>query len=271
MLRSMDDLERYRIGATDGDIGHVKDFLFEDDTWAIRYLVVATGAWLPDQKVLISPIAVKHPDWMDKVLLVSITREQVRNSPAIDTDQPVSRQHETDYLGYYGFPCYWGGDGLWGAGVFPNALSPGHPGNASAFVEPGVAYARAETLRHQHDDHHLRSCHAVMGYHIRAKDGEIGYVCSLLVDEQTWAIRYLVVDTSNWLIGHTVLISPDWIGGVHWANETVSVNLDRQSIKGSPPYHSTHDLNRDQEAKLYGHYNRPVYWHANRAQAHESA
>ncbi|MDA3920820.1 MAG: PRC-barrel domain-containing protein [Salinisphaera sp.] len=104
MLRSMETLEDCAIRATDGIIGQVKDFYFDDEAWAIRYLVVDTGSWLSSRKVLISPIALGQPDWAKKVLPVSITREQVKNSPAIDTEKPVSRQHEIRYLGYYGYP-----------------------------------------------------------------------------------------------------------------------------------------------------------------------
>ena len=91
MLRSMKDLENYAIRATDGNIGHVKDFYFDDEAWVVRYLVVETGTWLSSRKVLISPIAIGQLNWADKIPPVSITREQVKNSPDIDTDKSVSR------------------------------------------------------------------------------------------------------------------------------------------------------------------------------------
>jgi len=116
MLRSMKDLEDYALGATDGTIGHVKDFYFDDEAWVIRYLVVETGRWLSSRKVLISPIAIGNPNWVDRILPVSITKEQVKNSPDIDTAKPVSRQHEILDLNYYGFPPYWGGRDMgWGS------------------------------------------------------------------------------------------------------------------------------------------------------------
>src|SRR5271170_6267835 len=114
MLRSLKDLEDYAIHATDGVIGHVTDFYFDDDAWVVRYLLVETGTWHSSRRVLISPIAIGQPNWVERILPVSITREQVKNSPEIDTDKPVSRQHEVQFLGYYGYPYYWAGDGLWG-------------------------------------------------------------------------------------------------------------------------------------------------------------
>ena len=119
MLRSTSDLENYAIGATDGSIGHVEDFYFDDDAWVIRYLVVKTGAWLAGRRVLISPIAVGKLNCTERLLPVAITKAQVKNSPDIDADKPVSRQHEQDYIGHYGYPDYWGSTGMWGDGYYP--------------------------------------------------------------------------------------------------------------------------------------------------------
>ena len=125
MLRNMKDLLGFSIGATDGIIGTVKDMYFDDAAWVIRYVVVETGAWLSSRRVLISPMAVSAPPWQTKVLPVSLTKNQVKNSPNIDTDEPVSLQHELEYLRYYGYPFYWGGGGLWGRGAHPGSLISG--------------------------------------------------------------------------------------------------------------------------------------------------
>lgn len=264
MLRSMNDLENYTIHATDGTIGHVTDFYFDDERWVIRYLVVDTGTWLSSRKVLISPVAIGNPDWTEKILPVSITKEQVKNSPNIDTEKPVSRQHEMQYLEYYGYPFYWGDAGLWGGGVYPNMMMPNYAGFISTphAVNPEAeeAYARADAARHQDDDPHLRSCKAVMDYHIQAVDGDIGHVQGLLVDEETWAIRYFIVDTSNWWLGHLVLIAPQWIQKVSWSDKTVSVDLTRQSVKDAPAYDAAAQMNREQEVNIFKHYGHPAYW-----------
>jgi hypothetical protein len=263
MFRSMKDLEDYAIGATDGAIGHVKDFYFDDKTWVIRYLVVDTGAWLSSRKVLISPIAIHHPNWTEKVLPVSITKEQVRNSPDIDTEKSVSRQHEMRYFRYYGYPYYWGGAGLWGGGLYPGMMLPGYAGFGSpdaAQLEAENAHAQAEAALGRDGDPNLRSCKAVVGSHIQATDGDIGHVQGLLVDEETWAIRYIIVNTSNWWLGHQVLIAPQWIQDVDWRDATVSVNLTRQAVKDAPAYDSAAQLDRKQETDIYEHYGRPTYW-----------
>jgi len=259
MLRNLKDIENYQISATDGEIGHVKDFYFQDDDWVVRYLVVDTGSWLSSRQVLISPISVLQPDWLARTLPVSINREQVKSSPSIDTDKPVSRQNEEQLLGYYGYPRYWGGAGMWGEDLYPYAMAPGFASEGAARVDHVErerqleAYLRDERARHRNDDPHLRSCKAVTGYHIHATDGDIGHVSGFLVDDETWAIRYLVVDTSNWWMGHKVLIAPPWITGVHWPDQTVSVDLSRAAIKDAPAFDSTLDWRREQELNLYRH------------------
>ena len=264
MLRSMNDLETYALRATDGIIGHVKDFYFDDEAWVIRYLVVEAGTWLSTRKVLISPMAIDHTNWSEKVLCVSITKEQVRNSPDIDTEKPVSRQHEIRYLGYYGYPNYWDGASLWGGGNYPTMMLAGYTGFVSTphavRSKAARAYARAEAVRHQDDDTHLRSCKAITSYQIQATDGDIGHVYDVLVDDETWAVRYVIVDTTNWWLGHQVLIAPQWIHDVSWPSATVTVNLTRQAVKDAPRYDSTMQLDRMQEMDIHKHYGLTGYW-----------
>jgi len=253
VLRSIKALENYSIGAADGVIGRVKDFYFDDEAWVIRYLVVQTDSWLSNRKVLISPFSILQPNWLEEIFPVSITQAQVRNSPDIDTDKPVSRQHEMGYLGYYGYPNYWGGGGLWGGGLYPDML------------QAGLATVAAETRTKDHkpEDHHLRSANGVTRYYVHATDGDIGHVQGLLVEEKTWAIRYIIVNTSNWWLGHEVLIAPEWIDAIDWAESKVEVSLPRQAVKVSPVYDSAAPLNRELETGLHKHYGRDGYWARN--------
>ena len=263
MLRNTKDLDNFAIRATDGEVGQVKDLYFDDDAWVVRYFVVETGSWLSSRKVLISPVSVQQPDWHGKTLPVSLTLARVSASPDIDTDKPVSRQNEEQYLGYYGYTPYWGGQGLWGEGMYPFGVVPAYVANGPDWVERqrgDEAALAAERARHRNDDPHLRSCESVNGYHVQATDGEIGHVSGFLVDEVTWAIRYLVVDTSNWWMGHQVLVAPPWITGVHWSDKTVSIDLSRDAIKASPRYDPQALLDRDWERRLHQHYGRTGYW-----------
>ena len=257
MLRSVKQLEGFAIGASDGPIGKVKDFYFDDEAWVVRYLVADTSKWLGGRDVLISPYSLGKPDWDGKSLPVTVTKEQVRNSPGVDSDLPVSRQYERSYLGYYGYPYYWGSSGLWGQGFYPGALPLGTGYDP---YDTYQGYVRAPTARDGDNDPHLRSCNSVTGHHILATDGEIGHVQGFLLDDSTWSIRYLIVDTSNWWVGHKVLVSPEWIERVNWADSTVSVDLKRQQIKDAPAYDASAPFGRDEENALYGHYTRNGYW-----------
>jgi len=82
----------------------------------------------------------------------------------------------------------------------------------------------------------LRSTHDVSGYHIQADDGEIGHVEDFIVDDETWAIRYLIVGTRNWWPGKRSWFHRKWIKRVSWSERKVLVNLSRETIKQSPEY-----------------------------------
>jgi PRC-barrel domain len=256
MLRSVESLEGFSIGATDGTIGKVKDFYFDDEAWVIRYAEVNANAWL-GHEVLISPHSLGQADSVREVLPVTITKDQVEHSPGIDTDKPISRQYEASFLGYYGYPYYWGGNGLWGERDYPGTMLMGR--GLSAFRGSLRAPSAAPDA-----DPHLHSCNAVMGYHIHARDGEIGHVQGFLVDDYLWSVRYLIVNTSNWWVGHQVVISPEWISGLSWSEAKVTIDLDRQAIKDAPAYDEGALIDRDAELRIYNHYGRNGYWQSQR-------
>jgi hypothetical protein len=264
MLRDLKNMDGFSIAATDGDVGFATDFYFDDKSWVIRYLVVETGTWLSKRKVLISPMAIGEPNWKFATFPARLTREQVRNSPAIDTHKPVSRQHEMEYSSFFGYPYYWGGNGLWGAASYPGAMltNTDFAGSGADYLAVQVENERrAREAQHtDHDDPHLRSCKAVTDYHISAVDGEIGHLQGLLVDEESWAIRYLIVNTSNWWLGHQVLVAPGWISDVSWAQRRITVDLTRQAIQESPPYDPAGLPDRPQETLLHEHYGHCGYW-----------
>jgi hypothetical protein len=246
MIRSVKHLKRYDVVATDGSIGSVSDFYFDDERWTIRYLVVDTGKWLPGRLVLISPYSVTRTEWGEQRLLLSITREQVKSSPGIDTDKPVSRQHEADYLSYYGYPFYWGHAGLWGA--YPTPLLP-----SAAIMAQDNAKAAQQRHTAPSGDSHLRSINEVSGYLIRATDGDLGHVDDFLIGDVSWALRYFVINTSNWWFGQKVLASPSWITAIDWATKTVDVNVTREAIKTAPPYDRAEHVDHQWEAAYHQH------------------
>lgn len=246
MLDRASTLNGFSLKSRDGEIGNIKDFYFDDEHWAVRYLVASTGTWLAQRKVLISPYAVGPVSRAEQRIAVNLTRRQIEDSPSLDTDKPVSRQFETIYYEHYGWPMYWSGPFLWGASTSPAVR------DADLMTPPAVPAPNG--------DPHLRSTNAVTGYHVKATDGEIGHIEDFLVDDETWAIRYLIVDTQNWWPGKRVLVSPQWIDRVSWFESKVFVTLDRSVVKQAPTY--THDtpVTREFEARLHEHYQRPGYW-----------
>ncbi len=249
MMRSITGLVGCMVRAKDGDLGRVEQFYFDDHKWVIRYMVVDTGRWLQGRQVLISTAALKEPKWKSRVFPVNLTKEQVKNSPSIDTDKPVSRQHEAKLHNYYDWPAYWttGLEPYAGIGYpVPTHLSPPAKGKKAPPEKPA--------------DPNLRSTRQVTGYYFQAIDGEIGHVHDFIVDDETWAIRYVVVNTQNWLPGKKVLVSAPWIWRVSWDRSKMFVDLSRESIKNSPVFDHSKPVSRAYEERLFDHYGRLKYW-----------
>jgi sporulation protein YlmC with PRC-barrel domain len=228
LQKVMQDLRGDDIVARDGNIGSVKDVYFDDERWAVRYLEVDTGRWLPGRRVLISPVSVSSVG-ADEIN-VDLTRQQVEQAPGPEHDPPVSRLYEQAHARYYGYPYYWTGPYLWGAGAMPI----GAPSAAHAPKSPAEHEEVREQAVSRAEESHLRSSSEVAGYLIRAADGDIGHVEDFLVDSESWAIADMVVDTRNWLPGRKVLVPPSVIEAVDWANKEVSVRLTREELRQAP-------------------------------------
>jgi hypothetical protein len=245
MLEKVETLQGYKLRSLDGDIGKVREFYFDDRYWTIRYLVADTGNWLSGRQVLISPYALGDVIHERREVAVSLTKAQIETSPSLANDQPVSRQYEDSYYGFFGWPTYWGGPYMWGA--YPRIARAPEQWNVAPTPDQGW-------------DPNLRSTKDVTGHHIEASDGEIGHVSDFLIDPETWEIRYLIVDTRNWWPGKSVLLSPHWIERVSWADAKVHVNLTRDEIHRAPAYPAESSLTREYETQLHHHYNRQGYW-----------
>jgi uncharacterized protein YrrD len=224
MYQKIKQLYGMKLRASDGDIGQVKDFYFDDQTWAVRYLIVETGSWLAERQVLLSPHAFENhsfgkSDTDSGVLLVNLTRKQIEDSPSLGHHRPVSRQYEDEYHSYYGWPTYWEAGGMWGIAGFP----PSPP-----------AEAPSDNMRHrghnQPDDVHLRSTKAISGYKIQASDELIGHVTDFTVDGRTWAIREIVVETGHWYSRKEILLLPENVVRIMHEGTALFVNLTKEDI-----------------------------------------
>jgi hypothetical protein len=230
MLRSTKELSSYKLAALDGDMGHVKDFYFDDKNWVIRYMIVDTGAWLSGRLVLLSPHAFGNLNQVDKTLGIKLLKKQIEESPSIDSRKPVSRQHEMEYFRYYGWPAYWDGGAMWGPGSYPIDPPPS--------TEEMTEYKKY----HHRDDKHLRSAQAVTGYEIQAVAGTIGHVSSFMVDDRSWEIRELVVETGHWYSGKEILIPPGKVERISYDESKVFVSLTKEDIERTEQHEIAHHV-----------------------------
>jgi uncharacterized protein YrrD len=237
MLHRLGELQRYAISAIDGEIGSVEEVYFDDSAWTIRYFVVNTGHWLTGRRVLISSIAIGDIDEKSNEIFVELSRNQIKDSPPMESKEPASRRYEVDYFRYYGWPPYW---------------------DSIPYAPP--APASSNKPRDRQADSRLRSSREVAGYNISAEDGEIGHVADFIIDENNFKLCYLEIDTRNWWPGKHVLLNPAWIAQIDWPRKSVFVDLCRDDIRSAPEYDPRFVIGRDYEIRLFEHYARRKYW-----------
>jgi hypothetical protein len=289
VLQSIKKLDRCKVEAADGEVGHVDDIYFDDEKWVVRYLVIDTGGWLVGRSVLISPYAVERVDVDSRIVATNLTRAQIEGSPDIDTAKPISRQHEAEYHRYYGYPEYWPYTTYWAWGGMPSVTPPdtetlaGEEEYEAREVAEAAEVAtaaqqdrlrdsqgasRSESQSTRQDsgggegdsETHLRSGRELVGDRIRASDDFVGYVEDILFDEDSWAIRYLIVHTREWLPGRRVLVAPGWVRDISWMDEVLHVDLTRSAIEKSPEFDPKQLPSREYERSLHRHYSRRGYW-----------
>ena len=244
MLRSIQSLKNFTMMATDGEIGKVKDFYFDDHSWTLRYLVVETGNWLFGRKVLISTAALHAPDWKSHSFPVSLTIDQVKHSPDIDTDKPVSRQHETDLQNHYLWPSNGGGLGFTTSGMVGGVIAPDIPFEDQIASE--MHRADLET-----GDKHLESVKQLKGYTLRAIDDEVGKVEDFLMEDTNWTIPFLVIETGDWYSGKRILTPTRFVDTIQWRDTSVNLLKSKDSLKNSPEFDYTQPLNEEYIRKFY--------------------
>jgi uncharacterized protein YrrD len=213
MLNSLEMLAGASVIASDGDIGRVSHFLFDDRSWSIRYVVVDVRSWLTRRDVIISVDTVEKPDWTKKTIQIRLTKDQVRNSPDMDSRKPVSRQQEIAMREYYHWPAAW---------LDINDINFEIP---SAAPPSGHQYPAKDG-----EDPHLRSSEAVTGYQVWAEDRVMGRVENFIADEDSWHVGYLDVKAGDWLHSRSVLIPTRWVKNISWADHRVNLIHSRDGL-----------------------------------------
>ena len=228
MIISSKQLTHFSIHALDDKVGGIRDILFDDETFTVRYLVADTNTWLPlSRKVVISPISVKQLDEDSESVHINMTVDTLKNSPSIDEHKPVSREYEENLFKYFGYGYYWIGPGAWGEFAHPNEL-----------VELQRA-EESETETPKKSTNHLRAVGEVGGYEVATTTDNVGHISNFVIDTESWKIIMLVVDTNNWLPGgkHLALLPSD-IESIDWAAHSVVVNLSHDELVNRPEVES---------------------------------
>ena len=252
MLRSLKELYGYNIQASDGEIGTVHDFYFDEKGWTTRYLVVNTGPWFLGKKVLIAPDALGQPDWIAENFPVNLTRQKIKDSPSIDTALPISEQQQALLNEYFHWPASW---------TATATLKPNNPvvpiiyqKNTQKQKDP-----KREVLKNMmRRNNSLRSSKEVIGYTVSGEDDNLGKVDDIILDDESWRLVYIVLDTSNGLLkGKKTLIALPWINWISYMEREVRLALNQQIIEDSPSYDPETPITQSFEKVLYDYHGRP--------------
>ena len=263
MLFAVTGLLGCPVEASDGGVGVVKDFLFDDQSWKIRWMAVDAGHWLSGRRILIHPSAIAPLTVPPKPALpmmsrgealtvsVHLTRQQIEASPDSREDEPCTRELEARLYDHYGWDRYWG-DTYFGPDAIDPLSKPIHaetaaPRTAEMETEPGDS------------DPYLRGVAAVKGYHVHATDGDLGHVETILADDVNWDIRYLVIATRNWWPGKHVQLAPFAVMEIDWSEHRINVNVTRDQVKSSPAWDPLAMADQVGEQQLHRHFGWPGY------------
>lgn len=244
MKQSLNEIIGYTIEAKDGEKGKVKDILFDEERWVVRYLDVDLANFPEDNRVLIPKMFLKKPLWSIEHFPVELTIKDIYNCPSLSKKLPISRKYEEKLNRYYKSDDYW-------SKVFIPFVGA-----------PGVTYPIRPTriptkvIDEKKVASKLRSFKEFNGYHIHAIDGKLGHIDDVIIEDDYWQIIYVSIDTSNWLPwSKRVLVGVEWMEEISYANKEIKINLDIETIKSAPEFHPSEDIDKEFEAKLNMHYN----------------
>jgi sporulation protein YlmC with PRC-barrel domain len=214
MLKNIKPFLGRPLKVLDGVAGSVEDFLFDTETWAIRYLVAETGRWFRSRQVVIPALVLGSTGRNHSFVFAELTAEEVDRSPVLSETQTVSGRYRLA-LEKRLVPRVWIPEALYGsADILPPQLD-------------AVLISEAESGN-------LRSVRELIGYRVTGMDGEVGRVTDLVVDDATWVLRRLVVRRSFWPLARTGAISSECIEGLSWAHQEVRAGVTCGTVKWRP-------------------------------------
>ncbi len=248
-MRSLKKMIGYSAESLDGKIGEVDNFYFDTPEWFIRYAVIETGGLLNSKRVLISPESFGEPLWQERKFPISLSKEKIENSPTVEEKRPITMQEEENLIDYYGWDTYWGLGPY--VNLHPRVLAP---------IRHIPEYVPEDNYIRDSDNSILKGLYDIEGFSIHASDGVFGRVEDIIIEDESWIIRYLVIDTRRYLPSKKVLIAPEWIEMVNWSTEEIYVDLEKETIKDTPVYDPDAPIDRAYEEKLYDYHEYARYW-----------
>lgn len=246
MKRTIKELSGFIISAKDGTKGTVKDFLFDEESWTIRYMVADLGKFLPGRKVLIPRVFLNKTDWKTGEFSVELTKKQIEECPALDEHMPVSREYETMLHDHYGINYYW-----------PLAYTA--PVGNLAVDSPPVPREQEprEVIKEEDTNSKLRSFKEVKGYQLECSDKKKGNLKNFIVDDESWQIVYMIVDIGHWYTrSKKVMLAVNWASKINYAQRVISIDLESSELENAPEFDPGEPVNVEYEKNLYDYYGR---------------
>jgi len=220
MLRSASKILGHRLSAADGEIGRAVDFLIDDRSWRIRYLVVESGPWLRGRRLLLSPLALRKGEWTSRRLVIEGTRALIETAPVLEADASVpSPEFEQALSQHYGWST-----GAWNAG-----------GPFAGLGEDAREALPEEAEPTRENTSLAMSFGALVGYGLPAGDG-VATVEDIIVDDDSWDCRYLVVAGAGGSPGRKTLVPTTWIDRLNRDERKVAVLVPELLIEQAPEY-----------------------------------
>lgn len=244
MKHSLKNLKGYSVETADGMKGKIKDFLFDEDTWAVRYIDADFGNLFKDKRIILPVDVIIETSWKHHRFTLNISKEKIEKSPSPQDKPTVSREYEKQLVKYYGFPFYWSTGGIVPAP--PGSYYPVRPLNVP---QNKISEKDLNTK--------LRSFREVEGYQIRAIDDTLGHVEDIMIDDTDWQLVYLIIDTSNWLPwSKKVMLAINWLEEISYVKGEVKINLNTDTIKSAPDFDTNQPIEMAYERALSDYYQR---------------
>lgn len=218
-----------KLMANDGEVGVVSDMLFDDQSWFVRYFVITCGNWLDKKEILLIPSSLNLPRDESAQLSSDLTRDQIKKSPLIQSNLPVSRQFETELHSYYNWGPYW---------TYPISTAYGFTMYNKDMQQRANESGLEKNSVKQDFDPSLRSLKAMEHRRLRSPDGELGRIEDMLIEASEARVSHLVVDTKNWWPSKNVLILTESITDISSMSDTVDTSVGKKKIQSAPSYES---------------------------------